>query len=77
MSMTLPPNVTQYFWGDNLQELDPQVHAKYIAQTLLEKGDSAALHWLFSIIPHRAIKVMLPDLKMSKKSAHFWKVYLS
>lgn len=77
MSMSLPHSVTRYFWGDNLQELNPQVHAKYITQTLLEKGDSEALDWLFSIFPSQAIKTMLPDLKLSKKSAHFWQVYLS
>lgn len=75
--MALPLTVTRYFWGDNLEELNPQVHAKYIAQTLLEKGDSAALQWLFSVFPCQVIKTMLPDLKLSKKSAHFWKVYLS
>lgn len=75
--MSLPQCVTRYFWGDNLQELNPRVHAKYITQTLLEKGDSDALRWLFSVIPSQTIKTMLPDLKLSKKSTHFWEVYLS
>jgi len=75
--MILPQSVTRYFWGDNLQELNPRVHAKYITQTLLEKGDSDALRWLFSVFPSQVIKTMLPDLKLSRKSAHFWKVYLS
>jgi hypothetical protein len=55
--MNLPRSVTRYFWGDNLQELDPQVHVAYITQTLLEKGDTEALRWLFSVFPAQAIKV--------------------
>lgn len=75
--MLLPQSVKRYFWGDNLQELNPQIHAKYITQTLLEKGDSEALNWLFLVFSSQVIKAMLPDLKLSEKSAHFWKVYLS
>ncbi len=75
--MTLPLFVAQYFWGDNLQEINLEKHAKYIAQTLLERGDTEALNWLFSVFPKQVIKKNLPDLKMSKKSTHFWKIYLS
>ena len=75
--MTLPYSVTRYFWGDNLQEINPEKHAKYITQTVLEKGDTEALRWLFSVFPAQVIKTMLPDLKMNKKSTHFWKIYLS
>lgn len=75
--MAVPQSVARYFWGDNLQELSPQTHPQYIAQTLLEKGDMEALHWLFSVVPLDTIKSMLPILKLSKRSAHFLAVYLS
>lgn len=74
--MNLPSSVSKYFWGDHLQELDLQKHQKYIAQTLLEKGDSAATHWLFTQIPKVEVKLLLPQLKLSKKSANFWSLYL-
>lgn len=74
--MNIPASITKYFWGDDLQELDFQKHQKYIAQTLLEKGDSAATHWLFTQMPKAQIKSLLPQLKLSKKSANFWSLYL-
>lgn len=77
MPMTLPRSVTRYFWGDNLQEIRLENHTRYITQTLLEKGDTEALRWLFSVVPPQTVKTMLPELKLSKKSARFWQVYLS
>ncbi|MBW7944537.1 hypothetical protein H3C70_04000 [Patescibacteria group bacterium] len=75
--MPLPRSVARYFWGDNLHEISLEKHAKYITQTLLEKGDTDAVRWLFSVVPPQTVKAMLPELRLSKKSAHFWKVYLS
>ena len=75
--MNFPHSVARYFWGDNLQELNPQAHAKYITQTLLEKGDTKALSWLFSVFSAQAIKTMLPTLRLSKRSANFWATYLA
>lgn len=75
--MSLPPSAARYFWGDNLQALSLDAHLRYITQTLLEKGDIDALQWLFSMLPTPVIKTMLPKLKLSKRSAHFWEMYLS
>jgi hypothetical protein len=72
-----PRSVGRYFWGDNLSEISLEKHAKYITQTLLETGDTHAIRWLFSVVPPQIIKAMLPELRLSRKSAHFWKVYLS
>lgn len=76
-NQSLPSHVTQYFWGDDLSQLDLLKNQKYIVQTLLETGNSDALHWLFSTIDRHTIKNFLPTLKLSKKSAHFWNIYLS
>lgn len=75
--LQLPPFVTQYFWGDDITQLDISKNKKYILQTLLEKGNQKAIHWLFSIVNKEAIKSALPTLKLSEKSAHFWRTYLS
>lgn len=74
---TLPPYVTQYFWGDNLLELDLQKNQKYIVKTLLEQGDIPALHWLFSQVDKQTINNYLPTLRLDKKSQHFWSIYLA
>lgn len=79
MSMTdlIPSQVQKYFWGDNLDELSWKKHQKYITQTLLDKGDSDALKWLFDQASLTDIKNMIPKMKMSSKSKNFWQLYLS
>ncbi len=73
----MPSNIAQYFWGDNLKQLNVNKNQKYIIQTLLESGNSDALRWLFSTIDRQTIKNFLPALRLSEKSAHFWNIYLS
>lgn len=75
--MSFPPTVAKFFWGDNLAEMSFEQHGVYITQTLLEKGDSLALQWLFSHQSPQKTKSLLPKLKLSKKSANFWQIYLS
>jgi hypothetical protein len=74
---SIPAFVTQYFWGDDLAELDIERNRKYIVQTILERGDSDALLWLFAKVDKQTVKELLPTLKLSKKSANFWGIYLS
>ena len=76
-SQQLPSFITQYFWGDDLKQLSLNKNQKYITQTLLEQGNNDALRWLFSTIGKQTVKNYLPTLKLSKKSAHFWNIYLS
>lgn len=73
----LPDYITKYFWGDDLSELDLQKHQDYISQTILDKGDTKAVAWLFSQMKKETIKQKLPKFKLSPKSKHFWEVYLS
>lgn len=73
----LPSYIRQYFWGDDIKQLNINENQKYITQTLLEIGNNDALRWLFSTIDKQTIKNFLPTLKLSKKSAHFWNIYLS
>lgn len=76
-SIQLPEFITQYFWGDDLQQLDFSKNKKYILQTLLERGNGKAIQWLFSTVDKDTIKSILPTIKLSKKSAHFWNIYLT
>lgn len=73
---SIPPYILKYFWGDNLDELNLQGNSNYIIQTLLEKGDQVAVKWLFSTLDRNAIKNALPKIRLSKKSANFWNLYL-
>jgi hypothetical protein len=73
----LPSYITQYFWGDDLSQLTLENNQKYIIETLLEKGDSQAIHWLFLNLDKQIITKYLPKLKLSKKSKHFWNIYFA
>ena len=73
----IPYSVAKYFWGDDLKDLNLESHKRYIVQTLLEKGNRESLEWLFSHFNKRIILDLLPGLKLSQKSANFWKIYLS
>ncbi|OGH11770.1 MAG: hypothetical protein A2857_04740 [Candidatus Levybacteria bacterium RIFCSPHIGHO2_01_FULL_36_15] len=76
-NQSLPSDIARYFWGDDLKQIDVNNNQKYIVQTLLEMGNSDAIRWLFSKIDRQTIKSFLPTLKLSKKSANFWNIYLS
>ncbi len=73
----LPKKVTKYFWGDNIQDLSWNTHRNYIIQTILEKGDRDAVSWMFQKLSKKEIHNMPPSLNLSKKSSHFWNIYLS
>ena len=75
--MNLPASLKKYFWGDDLGDIKWPNHKKYIAQTLLEKGNGGAIHWLFGRVSKDQVIQMLPGLRLSKKSSNFWKIYLS
>jgi hypothetical protein len=77
MPQPLPHQAKKYFWGDDLDQLNWEDHQQYIVQTLLEKGDFEELSWLFKQISKQEVLKMLPQLKLSKKSRNFWKVYLA
>lgn len=76
-NQSLPSNISKYFWGDDLGQINVNKNQKYIVQTLLEMGNSDALRWLFSTIDKQTIKNFLPSLKLSEKSANFWNIYFS
>lgn len=76
-NQTLPPHVLRYFWGDDLAQLQNGTSEKYIVQTILERGDQKAVHWLFETFDKARIKQYLPHMQLSKKSEHFWNLYLA
>ncbi len=72
---TLPKYITRYFWGDDLKTLSFPKHSTYITRTLMDKGDSRAIKWLFHKSDKKTIKKQISP-KMNKKSINFWNIYL-
>jgi len=77
VNQPIPAYIRQYFWGDNLSQLSLEKNQKYILETLLEKGNSDALHWLFLNVDKQTIVDHLPELRLDKKSKHFWNIYFA
>ncbi len=77
MAIVFPSYIQQYFWGDDLGSLSWKDHKRYIIQTLLDKGDTEAISWLFGQISKDEIRRSLSSLRMSHKSNNFWNTYLS
>jgi hypothetical protein len=75
--MDLPDFVKTYFWGDDLNDLNLEQHARYIAQVILEMGDSDAVNWLFEALPKSQIIAWLPGMHLSAKSANYWRIMLT
>jgi len=76
MKTSLPDYVKQYFWGDDLSQLNWQDHQKYISKVLLEKGSQKAVSWLLKKAGRQKLKKQLSSLKLDQKSENFWKIYL-
>jgi len=76
MKITIPLTVKKYFWGDDLKQLNWDLHSKYITQTILDKGDVSAVTWLFKQVSANEILQLLPSLKLSTKTRNFWGIYL-
>ena len=77
MKTLLPGFINKYFWGDDLSKLSWEKHSQYISKIILEKGDEKAVAWLFKKEKKEKLARQLASLKLSPKSANFWKLYLS
>lgn len=77
MIRMIPRYIKQYFWGDNLTELDWEKHKDYIAKTILEKGNSKAIRWLFRKTDKGYLRGIVEDKVNDPKSKNFWNIYLS
>lgn len=72
-----PDEVKKYFWGDDLEDLKWKNHRDYIVTKIMENGDEKAVKWLLNTVDKKTLRSLLPNAKLSNKSANFWSVYLS
>lgn len=73
----IPKHAQKYFWGDDLTELSWPKHKDYITKTILEKGDTKAIHWLFELTDKKYLKQIIQNKNLDPKSKNFWQFYLS
>lgn len=72
----LPRGIIKYFWGDELDGLDWEIHRDYIAKTILEKGDRESVRWLIGKAGKDYLKQVVKEKKLDPKSKNFWNIYL-
>jgi len=75
--MGLSSYVGRYFWDIDTKAASPTKHPRYYATRILEKGDVKAVRWLFRVIGKNRVKELLPTLKLSARSANFWRHYFN
>ncbi len=66
------------FWDVDLDTLDPEEHASYIIERVLDFGDDEDIRWLFSMYPKVAIKGVLENSRSTihAKSKALWTLVL-
>lgn len=66
------------FWDVDPKTIDPQKHARYIIERVLEFGRSDELHWLFHTYPAGMIRDRVDNSRgvISKKSKALWSLIL-
>ena len=73
----LPRSVLIFFWGDKLKDLNWEKHKKYIAKTLLEKGNRESINWLLRKADRAYLRGVVKNERLDPKSKNFWEIYLS
>lgn len=74
----IPRFLNKYFWEVKHKDLNLKEHESYIAERLLEYGDTKALGWLFRNVKKETIKkILFKERALSPKSANFWAFYFN
>ena len=73
--MGLANPIRNYFWDINTNTASPRKHPRYYMTRILEIGNKRAVKWLFRVFGKKRISEALPMLKLSDRSANYWRYY--
>lgn len=73
--MEIDKNIQGYFWDINPDTASPKDHPRYYMTRILEMGNRKAVEWLFRVFGKPKIKQTLPKLRLSPRSANYWRYY--
>ncbi|MDP3795284.1 MAG: hypothetical protein Q8R13_05175 [bacterium] len=72
-----PPFRQTLFWDVDPKTIDPERHARYIIERILDLGNDDEVRWLFHYYPHSRIKAVLKDSRvLHEKSKILWSLVL-
>lgn len=66
------------FWDVDPKNIDPQKHAKYIIERILEFGKDNEVRWMFNYYPRELVKDRIRNSRgvLSPMSKNFWTLML-
>jgi len=74
----LHPKVYRFFWDVDPSHLESAIHATFVIERLLDKGDLWALGWLRKTFSQeQIIRVIKNTRSLSPRSARFWVLYFN
>ena len=63
------------FWDADPRAIDPQLHARYIIERILDFGDLDEVRWVVQTYPHRLIKETVARSRvLHEKSKSLWRL---
>ena len=62
------------FWDVDPKTIDPQKHARYIIERILELGNDKEVRWMWGYYPKETMRrvIALPRVQLREKSKAFW-----
>lgn len=79
MKPVLPPEVRRLFWDCQPDRLDPEAHAPFILDRVLEYGSLPSVRWALDVYGPQRIRRFLLDRgrrTLSRKTLAFWAMVL-
>ncbi|MCP9469921.1 MAG: hypothetical protein NNA31_07975 [Nitrospira sp.] len=74
----LPESLRGLFWDIDLETIDPVLHARFIAERLMEKTTPEAFRWLLSRYSREELlAVVEASRRLPLRDRNFWRLYLA
>jgi hypothetical protein len=76
-STGLPAEFRKYFWDVEMNASDYEKYPRFVAERILNYGDTRAIKWLTSNMKQSFIKsVVETSRKLNAKTKNYWKIML-
>ncbi|HUC91851.1 MAG TPA: hypothetical protein VMS09_07470 [Paenibacillus sp.] len=74
----IPADFNPFFWDVHIEQLEPDVHRRFIIERLLNEGDHYTLQWLFHTYTIDDIRQTVQSSRnLSRKTARYWQTYFN
>jgi hypothetical protein len=73
----LPKKFRKFFWDVSFDELTFEKYPDFIAERLLNYGDTIEIKWLLSQTNHQFLKTLLVNSRnLNAKTINYWQIML-